>query len=146
MIAVRMVRLIESNSERLAAGLVEKLMKSERTHDMRKVPAAELRERSQEIYKNLGEWLLNKTESDIAGRYTELGMRRSAQEIRFSHFLWAIVLTKEHLWHFLQREGAASSIEVYQQLELLHMLDGFFERALYHAVQGYEKARAAHAA
>jgi hypothetical protein len=146
MIAARMVRLIESHSEKLANGLIEKVHKSDRAHDLLKVPAAELRERSQEVYRNLGEWLLNKTEKEIADRYRALGARRAEQGIRYSHFLWALVLTKEHLWHFLQREGAANAIEIYQQLELLHLLDGFFERALYYAAQGYEQARAAHAA
>jgi hypothetical protein len=146
MIAVRMVRLIESHSEKLAAGLIEKVHKSDRAHDLSKVPATELRERSQEIYRNLGEWLLNKTEKDVAERYRQLGARRAEQGIRYSHFLWALVLTKEHLWHFLQREGAGNSVEMHQQLELLHMLDGFFERALFYAAQGYEQARAAHAA
>ena len=39
MIALRLVKLIETHSEELAEGLTQKLLSSERTRDMRNVPA-----------------------------------------------------------------------------------------------------------
>src|SRR5437762_7706895 len=72
---------------------------------MQKVPEAELRSRIHEILEHLGEWLLTKTGSDVEIRYRDLGARRAAQGVSLADFCWAIVLTKEHLWEFLQRQG-----------------------------------------
>lgn len=65
MIALRLVHLIENHSEELAEGLTQRLLSSERTSDLRKVPTHELHHRCHEIYRNLSDWLLNKTEHDI---------------------------------------------------------------------------------
>jgi len=72
---------------------------------MQKVPEAELRSRIHEILQHLGEWLLTKSGSDIGMRYRDLGARRASQGVSLTDFCWAIVLTKEHLWEFLQRQG-----------------------------------------
>ena len=140
MIALRLVRLIENHSDELAKDLVEKLQTSARTSDMQKVPEAELRSRIHEILEHLGEWLLTKTGSDIEIRYRDLGARRAAQGVSLADFCWAIVLTKEHLWAFLQRQGfLRSPVEIYGELELLRLLDQFFDRALCYATEGYEQ-------
>src|SRR5207253_5644117 len=123
MIALRLVRLIENHSDELAKDLIEKLQTSARTSDMQKVLEAELRSRIHEILQHLGEWLLTKTGSDIETRYRDLGARRAAQGVSLADFCWAIVLTKEHLWEFLQRQGfLRSPVEIYGELELLRLL------------------------
>jgi hypothetical protein len=141
MIALRLVRLIEDHSEELAEGLLEKFRQSSRTQDFSKVPARELRERVHEILYHLSEWLLQKKESDIEKRYREIGARRAAQHVSLSDYCWAIVLTKEHIWEFLQRQGFLQSpLEIYGEMELLRLLDQFFDRAMYYVTQGYEQA------
>ncbi len=147
MLAVRLVRLIESHSEQLARGLTEKVWNSPKCSDLHKVPADELQARTHEIYKNLSDWLMNKTEAEVERRYTELGARRAQQGVAFSHFVWAITATKEHVRTFVQREGLAdSAMELHGELELLALLDQFFDRALYYAAVGYEHAHAVRAA
>ncbi len=147
MLAARLVNLIETHSDSLSQGLLRKLLASDRTADLRKVPEAELEERTYEIYRNLSDWLLNKTEADIERRYTEIGLRRAQQDVAFSHFLWAIVATKAHLHEFLRREGLVdTTVELIGEVELLQALDQFFDRALYHASVGYERARNSKAA
>ena len=140
MIALRLVHLIESHSEELAEGLTKKLLSSERTRDLRKIPADELHHRCHEIYRNLSDWLLNKTEHDIEGVYKALGARRAGQGISIAGLTWAILLTKEHLWTFLEWEGVHGGLHnVFGELELLRLLDQFFDRAVYYAAVGYER-------
>ncbi len=146
MIALRLVRLIESHSEELAEGLTKKLLSSERTRDLRKIPADELHHRCHEIYRNLSEWLLNKTEHDIEGVYKALGARRAGQGISIAGLTWAILLTKEHLWTFLEWEGVHGGLHNFGELELLRLLDQFFDRAVYYATEGYEEAMSSRAA
>jgi hypothetical protein len=143
MIALRLVRLIETHSEELAEGLTQKLHSSERTRDLRKVPAHELNQRCNEIYRNLSDWLLSKTEQDIESLYKGLGARRAQQGVPLAALTWAILLTKENLWSFLDREGVYGGLHnVFGELELLRLLDKFFDRAVYYAAEGYEEAAA----
>jgi len=142
MFSIRLVKLIEAHADKLAQGLMHRLQSSPRASELlRKVPADELQSRAREIYHNLGDWLLNKTESEIEERYTGLGMRRARQGVPFSQFMWAITLTKEYLWEHLESEGLLEQpIELLGELDLLHTLERFFDRAIYFASVGYESA------
>src|SRR5437588_9433768 len=138
MFSYRLVRLIESHADALAAGLEERVLSSQISH-FREIPAHELRERVYEIYRHLGEWLLGKNELDIEHRYREIGSRRARQRVPLSEVVQAIVLTKENLWEFLKSEAVLdSAIEIMGELELLQMLEMFFDRAIYYAAVGYE--------
>lgn len=145
MLAYRLVRLIETHSDALAAGLLEKVQNSELTRSYRGVPPEELKQRVYEIYRHLGEWLLGKTAFDIEQRYQEIGARRAHQGVPISELIWTIILTKENLWEFLKRESPMERpVEVFSDLEMLQLLEQFFERALYYASVGYERAQSAH--
>src|SRR5436305_14873342 len=141
MFSYRLVRLIESHADSLAAGLDEKVQASCLIAHFREIPAHEVRERVYEIYRHLGEWLLGKNELDIEHRYREIGARRARQHIPLSEMVHAIVLTKENLWDFLKSEAVMDrAIEIMGELELLQMLEMFFDRAIYYASVGYEEA------
>jgi len=146
MFSYRLVRMIETHADALANGLEEKVQNSPQVAHFRNVPAHELRERVYEIYRHLGEWLLGKNELDIEHRYREIGARRARQKVPLSEVMQAIVLTKENLWEFLQSEAVSDrAVEMMGELELLQMLEMFFDRAIYFAAVGYEEevARAA---
>jgi len=141
MIALGLVRVIERHSDELAAELIAKLETSSRTTDLRKVPIEELRRGIQDLLRHLGDWLIIKTGHEIQKRYFELGERRASQGVALSDFCWAIALTKGHLWEFLQRQGVTGSpIEIYGEMELLRLLDRFFDRAMCFAAEGYERS------
>jgi len=92
-----------------------------------------------EIYRHLGDWLLTKDELDLERRYLRVGADRAKQNVPFSQVAWAIVLTKENLWEFLKKEATEERpVEVYGELEMLQLLDSFFNRAIYYAALGYE--------
>jgi hypothetical protein len=147
MIAPRLVHLIETHSDGLVRGLMEKLDRCPRLTEYNKVPDDEIKHRVHEIYRHLGEWLLQKPESDVEKWYTAIGARRAAQGVPLSQLVCAIMLSKEHLWDFLKQEAVDDRhIELFQELELFRMVDQFFDRAVYHAAVGYERARAARAA
>jgi len=143
-VTFRLVRLIESHSENLANSLLHKVQHSPSTHSYAKVPPHELKERVFEIYQHLGDWLLGKSDLDIEQRYREIGARRFRQGVPLNELIWAIVLTRENLWEFLTWEsGMDRPVEVFAELELLHLLGQFFDRAIYYASTGYEGARRA---
>lgn len=146
MLAYRLVRLIETHSDGLAASLLEKVRTSPLVPEYRNVPPDELKQRVYEIYRHLGEWLLGKSEKDLARRYTDIGARRAAQNVPVSQVTWTIILTKENLWEYLKKESVIERpTEVFGELEMLQLLDQFFDRAIYFGAIGHEQYRASHA-
>ncbi len=139
MLSQRFVRLIEDHSDALASGLLHKVERSVRTEAFCKVPPDELKQRVCEIYRHLGEWLLDKSESDIEQRYTNIGSRRAKQGVPLSQLIWAIILTKVNLWEFILDESYPDRpVEIFGKQELLQLLDQFFDYAIYSAIVGYE--------
>lgn len=139
MIAPRLVRLIETHSEQLTRGLFDRLERDARLPDLKKIPQGEFFQRVHEVYEHLGEWLLYKTESDIEERYRIVGKRRAAQGVALSQVVLAILTVKEHLWEYLKQEALVElPIELVQEIELIQLVEQFFDRAVFYTAQGYE--------
>lgn len=142
-LAYRLVRLIETHSQDLVCTLQQKINESSRCSAYRKVPAEELAEAVGDIYLHLGEWLLGRTETDIQNRYQAIGARRAAQRVPLSQVIWCIALVKENLWEYLRREGSEEQItEIFSEIQILQLLEQFFDHAMYFSVLGYEQAAA----
>ena len=142
MVGLRLVRLVERHAERLAQGVTEQIRAAERTSDFRRIPAQDLRLAAADVYRNLGEWLLQKTESEIEARFSAIGSRRALEGVGRHQFVWALMLTRDHLWRFLEQEGFADNVvALYGEQELRHMLNQFFDRAIYYGILGYDEAR-----
>ncbi len=142
MMLYRLVRLIETHSQSLAACLLEQVQGSEATPDYKNVQPEDLKDRVYEIYRHLGDWLMTKDELDLERRYLRIGAERARQRVSFSQVAWAIVLTKNNLWEFLKGESPVDrTVELYGEIEMLQLLDHFFDRAIYYAALGYELVR-----
>lgn len=142
MFSLRLVRLIEDHAEQLSEGLLKRLKESEACNDLLAlVPAAEVKNRTYEIYRNVTEWILTKTEAEVEERYIGLGARRAHQEVPFSQMLYALQTVKEYLWEFLRQEGLLEPQELISEMELLYSMERFFDRISYFAAVGYESAR-----
>jgi hypothetical protein len=141
MMLYRLVRLIETHAQALAACLLTRVQDSEATPDYKQVPAEELKARVYEIYHHLGEWLITEDRFNVESRYLEIGARRALQGVPFSQLVWAIILTKENLWEYIKKESILERpVEVFGELEMLQLLDQFFDRAIHYAAIGYERA------
>ncbi len=141
MMLYRLVRLIESHSEALSTCLLEQVEKSELTSRYQShVPPEDLKERVREIYAHLGEWLMGKDELSLKQRYAQIGAVRARQGVPLSEVIWVIVMTKDNLWEFIKKESVLDRpVEVFGELEMLQLLEQFFDRAIYHAATGYEQ-------
>lgn len=144
MIRHRLIRLIESRSDELANELLTRAKDSPHLSSFSRVPPGELKQRVYEVYRNLGDWLINRTEEDIDIQYSAIGARRFRQGVPLSELIWAIVLTKDNLWNFLSRESFPGfEMEVLAEHDMFRMIDRFFNHAVYHAARGYEEAACA---
>lgn len=142
MMVYRLVRMIETHSQALAAGLLDQVQNSKLTPNFQQnVPPDDLKERVYEIYRHLGEWLMGKDELQLEQRYLQIGARRASQQVPMSEVIWVIVLTKDNLWEFIKKESVLEQpVEVFGELEMLQLLEQFFDRAIYYASVGYEQA------
>lgn len=141
MMLYRLGRLIETHSQSLSPSLLDQVQGSERTRTtyQKNVRVEELKERVYEIYRHLGEWLTGKDESHLGQRYLQIGARRACQRVPIGEMTWVIVLTKENLLEFIKKESVMERpVEVFGELEMLQLLEQFFDRAIYHATVGYE--------
>jgi hypothetical protein len=143
MFSLRMIQLIEHHAAKLSDELLNKLEKSDNCHELIKnVPGHELRMRTHEIYRNLSDWLLSKTSSEVEERYVTLGMRRAKQGVPFSELLCAFSITKECLWDYLEQEGLLEDpMELLGDLTLFHSIGRFFDRVGHAAAVGYERVQ-----
>ncbi len=145
MLSPRLLRLIETHAHELANSLLQQVENSEFTRDYHKVPASELRQRVFEVYHHLSEWLLEHDATEVERRYLEIGARRAHQGVPLSQLMWALVLTKQNLWRFARNESVLDQpLEMFGALELLQLLESFFDRATHAAALGYERAGAKH--
>ena len=141
MLAYRLLRLVETHSDALAAGLLERTRNSALLPGYANVPPEELRQRVHEIYRHLADWLLGESELDVKRRYLAIGARRAQQDVPLSQLIWAIILTKKNLWDFLKQEAVLDRpAEIFGELEVEELLDRFFDRAIYYAAVGYEQS------
>jgi hypothetical protein len=143
MLSARLVRMIEDHAEQLTRGLVHQLKTHKQTPHYLDLPEYELHNRVYDVYRNLGEWLTYKSDETIRLSYVELGKRRFAEKIPLSEVVYALILTKRHVWEYIQYAGLLdSAIELYQEQELRRLLAQFFDNAVYSAVCGYEREAA----
>ena len=137
LLAYRLVKLIETHSDGLARSLHERYRNDAKCSAYASVPEAELRSKVYEVYRHLGEWLLGKTEADIELRYLEIGAERARQGVPASQVVWMICLVRENLWDYLQKHAELEKpAEIFGEMELLEMLDQFFNRAIFYATLG----------
>jgi hypothetical protein len=140
MFAVRLVQLIETHADKLSEALIHKLKNADECSELlNKVPAHELKQRTHEIYRHLGDWLLSKTLSEVEERYIALGVRRARQGVPFSQVMFAIQTTKHVLWDYLLLEGLLEPEDLIGEIELVRSLGLFFDRALFYSAIGYEQ-------
>jgi hypothetical protein len=131
--------MIEDRAEKLAEKLVKEIKGNKRSSAYGKIEDAELKRRAYAVYKNLGAWLGEKTSEDIKEYFIKLGEQRYHEEIPLSHVVTALTITRNELRRYIDSEGLlGTSLELYQELELLHSLTTFFDRAIHYTIQGYE--------
>ena len=143
MISARLVAMIEDHAEQLTSGLVRNLERHPRTGGYHTLAHSELHDRAYDVYHNLSKWVTRGSESEVESSYADLGRRRRQEGIPLDQVVFALLLTKDHLLEYVRTSGLSdSALDLYQELELLRVVGQFFDRAIYHAVRGYEHSAA----
>ena len=140
--ALKLIEHMKGNAERMSEEVIQKIRNSERCSQLvLAVPAEQQKRSTLDIYRDLTAWLGTESDKTIEQRYGSLGMLRAQQGVPFSNLYWAICIAHEHLWGYMQQECLLDEpVEFWGGVILLRSLTQFFDRALYFALLGYEKA------
>lgn len=140
MLIARLEAHIEEHADELTARLVRKVRADPRTTGYRRFDEAELGRRAHDVYAHLGRWLEETSEARVEEEYFRLGQIRRDEEIPLPEVVMALLLTRRNLWQFVESEGGDTVLELRQQQDLELLVLRFFDRAIYHAVRGYQSA------
>jgi hypothetical protein len=133
---------MRDKADAMSGDLVTKIRASAECRDLLvHVPESEQKQYAREIYQDLTEWLVNRTDSALEQRYVALGKRRADQGIPVSHLFSAVTIAHEYLWDYMQQECLHEDpVEFLGGVVLLRSLSSFFDRVVYFALIGYEQA------
>jgi hypothetical protein len=139
MISAKFVKLVEENASKLTDDLVRDIQTNPKSDKYHQFSSKELYQRGFEVYKNLSEWMLEKSESEVRETYLDLGRRRYDEKIPISQVVFGLTLTKTHLIDYIKLYGLAdTAVDFYQEVELFSLLSQFYDKAIYYTVCGYE--------
>lgn len=140
MISAKLVKMIEDHAEQLAQELVNDIKTNLQTRSYHQFSSKEIHRRVYDVYRNLSDWLIDKTESEIQQSYMALGKERFEEKIPISQVIFSLVLTRNHLVKYVKKHGLAdTALEFFMELELLFLVTKFYDKAIYYTVCGYEE-------
>jgi hypothetical protein len=118
------------------------LQRHSRLSEYHRLPILELHNRAYDVYHNLGKWVARGAEHEVEATYSDLGRRRYNEGIPLSQVILAMLLTKNHLFDYVRTSGLSdTALDLYQELELVQVVNQFFDKAIYHTAQAFEQAR-----
>jgi len=131
---------IETHAEQLTERVIQAIRTSPRTKSIGALSEEELKRRFFDLFRNFGRWLSEKGEDEIEAVYGEIGRRRCREGTPLNELVYALLLVKQHVWDYVEKNVApASEGNLYQEELVIGMMSKFFDRIVYHTVRGYEE-------
>lgn len=140
--APKLVQHMKANSSVMTDALVGKIRASGKcTELLQKVSEGEQKEYAGQVFRDLTDSMSEEADSALEKRYVALGIRRAEQGVPRFQMFWAVCIAREYLWEYVQQECLQDEpVEFWGGVMLLRALNEFFDRILYFALLGYEKA------
>jgi len=141
MLSIRLVQLIESHWEEIAARVVAEVKKQPETPLLAQRPESELRSWCHDILENLDSQLAAHREDQLERRYRVFGRRRFEENIPLHEAVMRLQILKWEIFNFVHEQGFAMTVlELYREEELQVLIGRFFDGLVYQVVRGYEEA------
>lgn len=141
MLYEKFIRLVEDHAEELTKEWIKEIKNNPSTKGYRKVEDAILGVRIFDVYRRLGEWILNAEPNDpnTAEHFIKLGRERAGENLKNSEVIYALILARVVLWRYIINQGVISSaIALHQLLEFYQHVNNFFDKATYYVAVGFE--------
>lgn len=136
----KLIELIEKDADRLTKCWLADVRKHPDTITYHRFDEKMLYERAHKVYSQIGKWVSRETsKEDIARFYTALGKERREEGFPLAEVVYALQLTKRHLWLKVLSDGMLdSAMDLIKALELNNRVVLFFDRAIFYTTVGYE--------
>jgi len=141
MLYEKFIRLVEDHAEALTKEWIKEIKTNPSTVGYRKVDAAILGVRVFDVYRRLGEWVMNADPGDpkTAEHFIKLGRERAGEKLKNSEVIYALILARVVLWRYIVDQGIiTSTIDLHQSLEFYQKVNNFFDKATYFVAVGFE--------
>jgi hypothetical protein len=143
MLTVRLMQMIEDHAEDLTQELIKDLQSNKKTPHYHHLTYEEQHFRTYAVYRNLGHWVTQKNEEQVEATYADLAVRRHAEGVPLEEVVFALILTKNHLYQYVRMTGLMdSAVELHQERELRRLVGYFFDKAIYYTVKAYQSQMA----
>jgi len=142
MLSSKLVRMIESHAEKITVDAVQRMRKDPELPHLKNLPDSELRSWARHILQHLGDWLAVSDDQQIASCYEGVGKMRFDEAVPLAESVRSFQGLKDLIVTYVGNQSIRqTTLEIYAEGELEHLLSRFFDRVIYHVVRGYERAR-----
>jgi len=148
MLSGKLIHLIESHGQEITGSIIGSIRRHPELAHFRNLPEWELRQRGDEILKNLGHWLTYGNEEKLAHEYETIGRARFEESMPLHESVRGLCVIKDKMIEFLDNQGIdQDALSLYAEEQLERRVGRFFDMLVIHLVRGYETAsRNAHLA
>ena len=141
MLSGKLIHLIESHEEEITNSILRSIRRHPDLAHLGKLPEVELRERGQEILKNLGNWLAYGNEGKLAREYEAIGKARFEESVPLHESVRGLCLIKDKMIDFVDDQGIdQDALSLYAEEQFERRIGRFFDLLVIHLTHGYEKA------
>jgi hypothetical protein len=139
MLSSRLIQYIEDHCEQITQRVIRKARQDPKLKELQRLGDAELRERCEEILRNLATELVSGETRTLSEHYESLGSRRCHEGLPLAEIVHALHLIREEIVAYVRDQGVGqTSVDLYAEEELENSLARFFDIIVYHVVLGYE--------
>jgi len=149
MLSPTLIHLIEAHEDVIVRNVLRAIRHDPSLTQLSKLPDQELRERGQEIMKNLSHWLTQGNQQSLAHEYETVGRERFEAGVPLHEAVRALCIIRNKMIEFVDEQGLdRDSVQLYAEEQFERRLTRFFDDLMVHLVRGYETAwrHAAHLA
>jgi hypothetical protein len=139
MLSSRLIKLIEDHGDSITGSILNEIRVDQRLAHVSALPEGELRDRAREILRHLGHWLTAPNQDELAARFEAIGRLRYDDGVPLHEVVLSYLIVKERMLEFVRGQGIGqSTVDIYAEEELEHVVGRMFDCMIFHAVRGYE--------
>jgi hypothetical protein len=142
MIAARLIQRIEANWDKIAQKVIDDRNAKPELQHYRSLSDEEIRIRARDLATRLGQWLTDENLDVHRAYFESIGRRRFEEGVPVHELVLKINIIKRAIRQYASEQNfSLTPMEIYEELELLRAMAGFFDSVVFRMVKGYEEAR-----
>lgn len=141
MIASRLLKRVEANSEQIALAVIVARNRDPHLAHYRNLSDDEIRVRVRDLTTNLAIWLTTNDETPQAEHFERLGRLRYEQQMPLHEVIQKLMVLKGAIHGYVSEQNLSlTPLEIYEELEMVRAMAVFFDFVVFRVAKGYEQA------